>query len=196
MWKHIKHAIGWEGLSSVSLASIAFGFEFANKFQAARICFWLAAGSLVLRLTVYGWGNFHGRARVVFPSLFAIPVLVIQLFVVVPWTFREQREFETSKATAYPQPAISRPMATQPRLPAPQVTEKEPPHSLPSSNPTAQEIADAIIHSLSNRAKNLARSSVHSTAQPDVLANLADGQLQDLAKSIAAQMLDWKGRWE
>ena len=100
MWKHIRNAIGWEGLSFVTLASFAFGFLFANKFLPAKVCFWLAAASLILRFGAYASKEF-GKIRIWAGLIFSLVVLSIQIFIVTPWIDREKIEVErVAKATS------------------------------------------------------------------------------------------------
>ena|SRR6266851_5665734 len=103
MWKHFKNAIGWEGLSFVTLSSTGLGFLFADKFTAARVCFWLAAASLVVRLTVYSWANFDKRARWLVPVLCAVIVVMLQVGIVLPWVGTLEAKKEAAAHHVLPQ---------------------------------------------------------------------------------------------
>lgn len=89
-WRHVKAAVGWEGISFVTLSGFGLGFFFADRFGSARVFFWLAAASLVGRVVAYSRGNFSRHWKWSTPLTFGAIVLVLQLWIVIPWTYRTQ----------------------------------------------------------------------------------------------------------
>jgi hypothetical protein len=109
----------------VTLSGFGIGFLFADQFYAARWFFWLAAGSVVIRVWNYGWNNFPPRSRWIILPLFSILVWAIIFYLMIPWTHRLQSETEASKehkdvhaTTSAPIPGATGPQPVpQPSIP-------------------------------------------------------------------------------